>query len=192
MTNLSDARLTVPEAAFVAGVSSKAINREIDAKVITGTGAERKLGVADLFYLVAIRDVRDQVGPSLRKSFRRVISEAAASGEPEARCHHFVFAMKELRAELLSGFEQLERTTDEFVEERPEVLHGEPVLKGTRIAVRHIADLVKHGASSDEIEEDYEISAEQVQAALIYDRTRPRRGRPLARRNRTTHVPATR
>lgn len=192
MTGLSEARLTVPEAAFVVGLPSKAINREIDAKIIMARGAERKLRFSDLLYLTAIKNVRDQVGPALRKSFHRAIASAASSGRHEARYHHFVFPIVELRDALLAGFEQLERAIGRHVEERSDILNGEPVVKGTRIAVRHIADLVRQGATSEEIEEDYDLSAEQVEAALIYDRTRPKRGRPLARRTRTSHVSAAR
>ncbi len=192
MTKLIEARLTVPEAAFVVGLPSKTINREIDARIISASGAERRLRGSDLFYLAAIKDVRNQVGPGLRKSLRRAISAAAATGQKEARCHHFVFAMDDLRKELLTGFEQLARTTERHIEARREVLSGEPVLKGTRIAARHVADLLRRGATFAQIEEDYGLSAEQVEAASIYDRTHPKRGRPPARRNRRSHVPPAR
>jgi uncharacterized protein (DUF433 family) len=192
MTALGEARLTVPEAAFVVGLPTKAINREIDAKIISASGTERRLRFSDLLYLRAIKNVRDQVGPTLRKSFQRAIASAAANGQHEARCHHFVFAIDELRNAILVGLQQLQRATERHVEERPEVLNGEPVLKGTRIAVRQIADLVRQGATSEELQEDFDLSAEQVEAAVIYDRARPKRGRPLARRSRTSHVPPAR
>lgn len=190
MTGLTEARLTVPEAALVVGIPPKAINREIDAKIITASGKERRLRFSDLLYLAAINKVRDQIGPSLRKSFRRAIADAAAAGRREARCDHFIFAIDELRNALLAGFRQLERMTEQHIEERRDVLNGEPVLKGTRIAVRHVADLVRQGATTGEVQEDHDLTAEQVEAALIYDRTRPKRGRPPVRRTRTSHVPA--
>jgi uncharacterized protein (DUF433 family) len=192
MTSLAKARLTVPEAAFVVGIPAKTINREIDVKIITASGAERKLRGFDLLYLAAIKDVRNQIGPALRKSFRRAISDAAAAGRPEVKCHHFVFDLDDLRKELVAGFEQLERTMEQHIEERGDVLGGEPVLKGTRIAVRHVADLVRQGATFEEIREDYDLASEQIEAALVYDRTRPKRGRPLARRSRTSQVSAAR
>lgn len=188
--DLTEARLTVPEAAFVVGVKPQTINREIDARIITASGAERRLRGTDLFYLAAIKDVRTLVARSLRKSLRKAISTAAAARQSEAKCYHFVFSIEALRADLLQGFEQLERAREQHVEQRGNILNGEPVLKGTRIAVRHIADLVKQGATSREIQEDYDISAEQVEAALTYDRVHPKRGRPPARRSRTVHVSA--
>ena len=191
MTGLAEAELTVAEAAFVAGVSAETINREIDAKIIPAKGTERKVRGADLFYLAVIRDVRNHLGPSLRKSFRRAICEAAVGGEREAHYRHFVFSMTALREELLTGFSRLERTVGQHVEQNPGVLSGEPVLKGTRLAVRHIADLLRQGATIQEIKEDYDLSDSQVEAARIYDVTHPKRGRPI-RRRRTTHVPAAR
>lgn len=190
MSNLVQARLTVPEAAYIVGVECKLIDREIDAKIITGSGAERRLHGADLFYLAAIKDVRHQLAPALRKVLRREITSAANAGRREARYHHFAFGLNELRDELLKGFEQLEQATGEFIEAKPDVLGGEPVIKGTRIAARHVADLASQGVSTEEIADDLDLSAEQIKAALVYARTHPKRGRPPARRGRTVHVPA--
>jgi uncharacterized protein (DUF433 family) len=184
-----DYRLSIPEAAFVCGLGARTINGEIDARIISVGRAERTLEWADLLYLEATKEVRRHFAPELRKSLHKAIFKAVAAEETEAHFHHFVIRLDHLADELLGSFNKLEETIQRHIEECPQVLNGEPVLRGTRLAVRHLADLVKRGATSEELQEDYEISAEQVEAALIYDRTHPRRGRPPARRTRTTHVP---
>ena len=191
MSELTEARLTVPEAAFVSGLAVKDINREIDARIISvGGGAERKVRGADLFYLWVIKDVRTRVDPTLRRQMRKAIVEAAGAEEREARVHHFVFSLDLIRKNLLAPFEALGRAKQEHIESRRDVLGGEPVIRGTRIAARHVADLLKRGADQAEIMEDLDLSDAQIEAAVIFDRTSPRRGRPPVLKARTAHVPA--
>ena len=50
----------------------------------------------------------------------------------------------------------------------PRIMAGKPVIKGTRITVDMILELLASGMSPEEIAEDYEISVEGVRAALLY------------------------
>jgi len=50
----------------------------------------------------------------------------------------------------------------------PKVMAGKPVIKGTRIAVDMILDLLAVGMKPEEIAEDYSISLEDIRAALFY------------------------
>jgi uncharacterized protein (DUF433 family) len=191
LTDLSKARLTIPEAAFVSGLTAKEINREIDAKIVPTDGrAERTVRGADLIYLFAIKEVRTQVDPSLRKHMRRAIFDAVSAHRPEARVHHFVFPVEAMGRDLLGSFEALEQSRHEHIESRKDVLAGEPVIRGTRIAARHVADLIRRGASRAELRDDLELTDAQIEAALLFDRTSPKRGRPAVRKRRTAHVPA--
>lgn len=153
VADLTEARLTVPEAAFVSGLTVKDINREIDAKVISvGGRSERKVRGTDLFYLFAIKDVRAQLDPALRKHMRRAIVDAAGARKREARVHNFVFLIERIRSDLLGAYEALEQSKRDHIESRKDILGGEPVIRGTRIAARHVADLAKRerrGPSSE-------------------------------------------
>lgn len=56
---------------------------------------------------------------------------------------------------------------------------GEPVIRGTRIPVYLIHDLVIPGAGAKEILEDYPaLAADNVRAAVAYVQTHPKRGGP--------------
>ena len=51
----------------------------------------------------------------------------------------------------------------------PEVLTGKPVVKGTRLAVEFIIDLLAHGWSEAEILDNYPgLAREDIQACLAY------------------------
>lgn len=51
----------------------------------------------------------------------------------------------------------------------PDILVGKPVIKGTRISVELIIDLMARGYSKDQILEQYDhITADDLQACLAY------------------------
>ena len=51
----------------------------------------------------------------------------------------------------------------------PDICHGKPCIRGTRIMVSNILNLLAHGAGLDEILEGYpQLAAEDVYAALTY------------------------
>jgi len=50
----------------------------------------------------------------------------------------------------------------------PKVMAGKPVIKGTRITVDMILELLAAGMKPEEIAEDYNISLEDIRAALLY------------------------
>ncbi len=54
----------------------------------------------------------------------------------------------------------------------PKILGGKPIIKGTRISVELVLNLLASGASEDEIMEDYpHISKEDLRACLRYAAT---------------------
>ncbi len=63
--------------------------------------------------------------------------------------------------------------TDQRLLERitvdPKVLVGKPVIKGTRLSVEYILNLLAHGATTAEIIKEYEgLTQEDVQACLLF------------------------
>ncbi len=64
----------------------------------------------------------------------------------------------------------------------PEILHGTPVYRGTRIPVELVADMLADGASVEEILEGYPaLDRNKIELAPLYVRAFPRRGRPSQR-----------
>ena len=51
----------------------------------------------------------------------------------------------------------------------PTVLVGKPVVKGTRIAVEFVVDLLRRGWTTEEILKEYDhLSAQEIRACLAY------------------------
>lgn len=63
--------------------------------------------------------------------------------------------------------------TDQQLLERitlnPKVVVGKPVIKGTRLTVEYILNLLAHGATVAEITEEYEgLTAEDIRACVLF------------------------
>jgi uncharacterized protein (DUF433 family) len=50
----------------------------------------------------------------------------------------------------------------------PEIQHGKPVIKGTRVPVVRIIGSLAGGMSSEEIIREYAVSNEDIKAALMF------------------------
>jgi len=65
------------------------------------------------------------------------------------------------------------RMTDEQLLARividPQVMAGKPVIRGTRLTVDCILNLLAHGSTADEIRSEYEgLTAEDIRACLLF------------------------
>jgi uncharacterized protein (DUF433 family) len=50
----------------------------------------------------------------------------------------------------------------------PEIQHGKPVIRGTRVPVARIVGGLAGGMTEEQVTREYEVSAEDVRAALAY------------------------
>lgn len=67
----------------------------------------------------------------------------------------------------------MRRMKDELLLERivlnPRVMVGKPVIKGTRVTVEHILNVLAHGSTVEEILEEYRgLTGEDIQACLLF------------------------
>jgi uncharacterized protein (DUF433 family) len=75
-----------------------------------------------------------------------------------------------------------DRARDELVVQDPDILGGTPVIKGTRLSVYAIAGRLAHGESVEELLGEYPyVTREQIEAAALYAKANPLRGRPGGR-----------
>jgi uncharacterized protein (DUF433 family) len=64
----------------------------------------------------------------------------------------------------MSDQELLQRITAD-----PKIMAGKPVIRGTRLSVDYVLNLLAHGATSDEILEEYEgLTVEDIYACLLF------------------------
>ncbi len=57
---------------------------------------------------------------------------------------------------------------EQRIEVNPDVHHGKPVIKGTRVPVHILVGSVADGMSIDEVASEYGVETEDVKAALLY------------------------
>lgn len=78
------------------------------------------------------------------------------------------------------------RDRDRWIVRDPEILGGTPVIRGTRISVYSVLGRVEGRETIDEIaEENYDVPRKAFEAAVVYARANPFRGRPGGRPWRT-------
>jgi uncharacterized protein (DUF433 family) len=70
------------------------------------------------------------------------------------------------------------RDRDRWIERNPHIKGGTPVIRGTRITVYSVLGRVEGGDTIDEIaEENYDVPRQAFEAAVVYARANPMRGR---------------
>lgn len=83
-------------------------------------------------------------------------------------------------SETVHAAESYARLREEWIETNPAIKGGEPVIRGTRIGVRAVAQRIDSGDTIATLTEDYpHIPVEAFQTAYTYARAHPRRGRPV-------------
>ena len=179
MTDTMPTHFTVAEAAYVAGLPDKIVHREIDAGIIRirGRAADRMVRLDDVLYCAIVRDMRDELAPQGRKLLYRSVVRASGGKAPAVDFHGFKRPLAAVRREIgarLAGIRKVRLN----VESKATIRGGEPIVRGTRIPARMVADLVAQGATADELERDYDLKPDQVEACVLFDRLSPKRGRP--------------
>lgn len=75
--------------------------------------------------------------------------------------------------ESLPGVPNNKLMTDQVLLQRitadPQILTGKPVIKGTRLSVEYILNLLGHGATTEEILQEYDgLVSEDIRACLLF------------------------
>lgn len=181
------------EAALVAGVSLRDVNRVFDEHIVPEGHIAREDGrlvsaVACVFISFYFNSA-DRLTPKERmdtiwradrkapKTFKALIAHSRRSSWPMS--HDFLtidlapFA-RDAEARLVKL-----QAAREMVEISHDVLGGMPVIGGTRIPVHDVAASVDAGHSTEQVLAAYPtLNAEKVELAVIYDKAHPIRGRP--------------
>jgi uncharacterized protein (DUF433 family) len=177
-------RFTAAEAAFLLREPVKSVKKALDEGPVQPVllrkagQAVRAIDWSDLFYLFAMRTLRDELTPKARAEFYQALKEAPVDRTREVR-------FGRLKVEVADLFDEVEKRTRELSELAEEVefrSDGEAVLKGTNIEVHRIAALLDGEMSVDDVLADYpSLSRDQVMTAKAYADSHPRPGRPFPR-----------
>jgi uncharacterized protein (DUF433 family) len=172
--------VTVNEAAFVAGVSTKVVNQAIDrahirARELRDRRGARGVSASDMLFL----RVHQVLAPELRRKLYQALGGKNLGEIPrEIEMNRVVLNLEQPILEIGERL-QLLRRIHERVETDPEVRGGEPVFRGTRTPVYAIARKIELGSSREELREDYpHLEEDDFDLAVRYAELHPRRGRP--------------
>jgi uncharacterized protein (DUF433 family) len=169
---------TPTEAAVLTGLTLKAVNNAIDKKTISAAPGEeggRLLDARALVSLALERRLADRVAPELR---RQVFDALAGSPRNVVSLEGGLVKidLREPRRELATSLRELRRARRLVVSD-PEILGGDPVFRGTRVAVHLVAELVAQGSTPAELIDSYpRLTAEMIRLAPVYANAYPLRG----------------
>ena len=185
---MNDDAYTPAQASAVADLPLKAVHKLIDGRLIrprrmrVGREVQRFLSQDQLVYLrLEAEGVR-----LLPLATRREVAKAVEnSPRIDMVClsegSAVMIQVKHVRLEVERQLVRL-REAEQMTVSDPEILHGTPVYRGTRIPVELVADMLNDGASVEEILEGYPaLDRNKIELAPLYVRAFPRRGRPSQR-----------
>ncbi|MGD0302828.1 MAG: DUF433 domain-containing protein [Bryobacteraceae bacterium] len=179
---------TPAQAAALTGLPLAAVHKAIDGRLIrphiarSGATARRLLTKEQLIFLQLEAEglrllpvkIRRQIAKSIRQAPK---IDMLAVGNGTA----ILVEIKTARRKIETQLKQLARIEDAIVSD-PDIMHGTPVFKGTRIPVDLVADMLADGATVEEILEGYpSLNKKRIAMAPLYMRAFPRRGRPSRR-----------
>ncbi len=177
-------QFTAAEAAFVLQEPVRAVKKALDAGpirpvLLRRAGASvRTIGWSDLFYLFAVRSLRDELTPKARAEFYEALQRDPLERGREVRFGRIRVAVADLIDEVEKRMTKLTELADK-VEFRSD---GEAVLKGTDIEVYRIAALLDGGLAIKEVLADYpSLTPDEISTAKGYADAHPKSGRPYPR-----------
>ena len=177
--------LTPAEAAVVAGVTVRDVNRVIDEGILpkrfyTVAGG-RRVHAAGCTYVRFYFHSAKALTPDERSHVIRTLSASRKAAGPETwmvRDGFLTIDLKDFAADTQDRRSKLDAAR-ELVVEDPGVLSGTPVVRGTRVPIYDVAALVAARTPLAEILETYpSLDATAVELAAIYAEATPPRGRP--------------
>ncbi len=176
---MTNGTLSANEAACVTGVPLKQVHRIIDADLLddaaTG-GRSRAVHRDGLLALKLVHETTDLLTLDGRRRLVRYLLDHP--GATKARERHVSVDVRAMKGEVSKGLSRLTRARN-AVRCDDAVLSGTPCIKGTRIPVHDIADMLANGDGAGTIREAFpQLSESQIELAALYARAYPRRGRP--------------
>jgi uncharacterized protein (DUF433 family) len=177
--------LTRNEIAEISGVSINAVNKALEQRVAKARRQRgRTLLAADEAAALALLSELP-IGLSIK--FKREVRNWIVKRNP-ARAEEFELsralrvAMTENAADVAKRAFDYVRMREKYVEVDRGKMGGAPVIRGTRVPVRTLAQLVEGGESLEALREDYpHVPEEAYDVAVLWAKGNPRRGRPVGR-----------
>lgn len=177
--------LTRNEIAEISGVSINAVNKAVEQRVAKARRQRGRtlLAADEAAALALLSELPISLSVKLKREVRNWIVKRNPAGAEEFELSRALrVAMTENAADVAKRAFDYVRMRGEYVEVDPAKLGGTPVIRGTRVPVRTLAQLVEGGESRRALREDYpHIPEEAYDVAVLWAKGNPRRGRPVGK-----------
>jgi len=174
--------LTRNEIAEISGVSINAVNKALEQRVAKAQRQRGRTLVAadEAAALALLSELPAGLSIKLKREVRNwIVKRTPARAEEFELSRALRIAMTENAADVAKRAFEYVRLRDRYVEVDPGKMGGTPVIRGTRVPVRTLAQLVEGGGSRKALKEDYpHIPEEAYDVAVLWAKGNPRRGRP--------------
>lgn len=178
---------TPQEAAVLAGAKLGAVQKAITSGSVEARRKRgRRLLTRDSVFAIAVASGAPSrwkiplpdVKAAVVKILRTPDLDRVALGKGGA----FMICPQSIVREVRTRLDLYDRARDELIVRDPRILGGTPVIKGTRLNVHAVAGRLEHGERVEDLLKDYPtLTREQIEAAHLYARANPLRGRPGGR-----------
>lgn len=170
--------LTATEVAALTGLDEKAVRKDVEQGVVA-TGRPPRFAQDTLVYFYARAAFALHLATEDRKRLFALISAALDRRDPRLELGRgWVLDLAALESDLRARIAAFDAWKGGLVVSE-DILGGEPVFAGSRLAVRHVGDMLLRGADPEEIQEDYPyLRAQDLEFARLYATAYPRIGRP--------------
>jgi uncharacterized protein (DUF433 family) len=178
--------LTRNEIAEISGVSINAVNKALEQRVARARRQRGRtlLAADEAAALVLLSELPISLSIKLKREVRNwIVKRNPAKAEEFELSRALRIAMTENAANVAKRAFAYVQMREKYVEVDQGKMGGTPVIRGTRVPVRTLAQLVEGGESREALKEDYpHISEEAYNVAVLWAKGNPQRGRPIGGR----------
>jgi uncharacterized protein (DUF433 family) len=189
---------SVNEAAAIAGISPETIRTALEKKSVSpsrkrkaGKAIRHEFSAGDVLFLKLLAEFPFALSKRDKHSLAQVLARGNRKAPPwsldgvdlvyRSGDVHLSVQCKPFRKTVERNL-AIFRWGRKRVISSPNVLAGEPVFRGTRIPLRHLASLFRKGISEKEITEDFpQLDAQDLAYAQLFSRFGEKPGRPRKR-----------
>lgn len=175
--------LTRNEIADISGVSINAVNKALEQRVAKAQRSRGRtlLAADEAAALALLSELPISLSIKLKRQVRDwIVKRNPAKAEEFELSRALRIAMTDNAADVAKRAFDYVRLRERYVETDTAKMGGVPVIRGTRVPVRTLAQLVEGGESRKVLREDFpHIPKEAYEVAALWARGNPQRGRPL-------------
>jgi uncharacterized protein (DUF433 family) len=170
--------LTSTEAAALTGLDERTVRKDVEHGILDA-GSPPRFAEVTLVYLRACASFAFHLDARDRKRLYAAIADALERGLARVDLGPgWTLDVAAVASDLRRRVADFEAWRAALVT-REDLLGGEPVFPGSRLAVRHIGEMLARGADPAEVREDYPYLGERdIEFARLFAVAYPRIGRP--------------